>query len=115
MPVPRAAALLRAVLSVLLLLGITLAGLSPNSDGTYSGTTVPVYSGSGTVVSNKFWQWYPVPDTSKWGGYFSVPLPPAGQTYTTPVSGANILIGCAGCAKNDKSKGYVAALVELAV
>ncbi|PNW82822.1 hypothetical protein CHLRE_06g295826v5 [Chlamydomonas reinhardtii] len=91
------------------------AGLSPNSDGTYSGTTVPVYSGSGTVVSNKFWQWYPVPDTSKWGGYFSVPLPPAGQTYTTPVSGANILIGCAGCAKNDKSKGYVAALVELAV
>ncbi|KAG2427942.1 hypothetical protein HXX76_011929 [Chlamydomonas incerta] len=150
MPVVRASSLLRAALSVLLLLGATLgahatnhpcqppkpprppspappvctgdtawaqpANLSPNSDSTtYSGTTVPVYTGSGSLVSSTSWQWYPVPDTAKWGGFFSVPLPAPGQTYTTPVSGANVLIGCAGCAQNNKTKGYVAASVELAV
>ncbi|KAG2427943.1 hypothetical protein HXX76_011930 [Chlamydomonas incerta] len=92
------------------------ANLSPNADGTtYSGTTVPVYTGRGSLVSSTSWQWYPVPDSAKWGGFFKVAMPPVGTTYTTPMSGANVLIGCAGCAQNNKTKGYVAASVELAV
>eukprot|EP00198_Chlamydomonas_reinhardtii_P002139 XP_001691475.1 predicted protein [Chlamydomonas reinhardtii] len=50
-----------------------------------------------------------------WGGYFRVPMPPIGTTYTTPVTGADVMIACAGCAKNDKSKGYAAASIQLAV
>ncbi|KAG2450009.1 hypothetical protein HYH02_000113 [Chlamydomonas schloesseri] len=91
------------------------ANLSPNANGSYSDDTVPVYTGSGSPVSGAVWQWIPINDTSKWGGYFSVPLPGAGKTYTTPVSGASVLIGCAGCAKNNRTNGYIAASVELAV
>ncbi|KAG2482017.1 hypothetical protein HYH03_019025, partial [Edaphochlamys debaryana] len=85
-----------------------------------SGTTVTAYrftSAVATLVPQAapiIFTWNPiqklVTTEKKWGGYFTIPVPPAASpsvTYTTitPADSTGPF-GCAGCAKNDPRRGY---------
>ncbi|KAG2444282.1 hypothetical protein HXX76_001039 [Chlamydomonas incerta] len=88
------------------------------------GTTAPLYD-NGVQSSALRFTWYPitlVSNADKWGGYYTLPAPPAGSTYTTlappppslPAAAAGLFM-CAGCADNDASKGYFFGGVTLSV
>ncbi|KAG2489906.1 hypothetical protein HYH03_011545, partial [Edaphochlamys debaryana] len=87
-----------------------------------AGTTTTAYSFTSTapslvaMSSPNIFTWNPiqvlVPSEAKWGGYFTIPSPPATSpattTYTTivPIPDPAPVFGCAGCAKNDPRRGY---------
>ncbi|KXZ56082.1 hypothetical protein GPECTOR_2g964 [Gonium pectorale] len=102
------------------------AGALNASTTPYTGTSVPGYV-PGQSASSVSFSWQSITTVSgneKWGGFFAVPSPPppgAGAppaTYTTlvpiPASNAPLFI-CAGCADNDRSKGYYFAGAALSV
>ncbi|KAG2425747.1 hypothetical protein HYH02_014963 [Chlamydomonas schloesseri] len=88
------------------------------------GTTTPLYVNN-VLEGSMYFAWYPITlasNTDKWGGYFTVPVPRAGQTFSTLapsppdlVSAAGGLFMCAGCADNNANKGYFFGGVTLSV
>ncbi|KXZ56065.1 hypothetical protein GPECTOR_2g947 [Gonium pectorale] len=90
----------------------------------YTGTSVPGYLPGQSTSSVSFnWQSLAtIPGNSKWGGFFTVPSPPVSGgspvTYTTALPATapgTTVFACAGCADNDRNRGYDFGAVSLSV
>ncbi|KAG2501105.1 hypothetical protein HYH03_000923 [Edaphochlamys debaryana] len=94
----------------------TIWAAPPSTGEAQAGTTVPTFeitTGSPSSVTSPLFTWNPIQNivknaAAKWGGYFTVTTPSSGTTYSTatPPGPATGPFGCAGCAKNDPSRGY---------
>ncbi|KAG2494087.1 hypothetical protein HYH03_007727 [Edaphochlamys debaryana] len=101
------------------------AWLAPASTGpAQPGQTIPAYTTPPLTATSPpvAFNWYPIqtllPSNQRWGGYFTLPSPPIGTTYTSfvpiPASGSQ-LYACAGCSSNDPANGYYLGGAALAV
>ncbi|KXZ56067.1 hypothetical protein GPECTOR_2g949 [Gonium pectorale] len=90
----------------------------------YTGTSVPGYV-PGQSTSAVSFNWQPLTAVSgneRWGGFFTVPSPPVSGgspvTYTTALPATapgTTVFACAGCADNDRNRGYNFGAVSLSV
>ncbi|KAG2486338.1 hypothetical protein HYH03_015042 [Edaphochlamys debaryana] len=98
---------------------------SASNGSAQSGQTIPAYTTPPLTATTRpavVFTWYPIqtilPTVQRWGGYFTLPSPPVGTTYTSfvPIPANNSqLYSCAGCSGNDPGNGYYVGGASLAV